>query len=264
MSRSAAPPPLPTGDGTPRVAVAFDGTATGDDVRAARAAGMDIAEVRIDAFGEPAVDHLDRLAVFADVPTIATIRSAAEGGGWTGPEELRLALYRRALDRAGTVDVEIASSIGADVVASAHAVGRAVIGSFHDFDATPDRAGLEATLAAGEDLGVDIVKIATMVHSPDDVRTLAGFLVDRHDRGLIVIGMGTAGSVTRLLFPFLGSALTFAAHGGPAAPGQPDLAAAATTLRGLSTDYADRHPVTPPTPPSPPSPPDPANWTPGR
>lgn len=248
MSRSDVPPPLPTGDGTPFVAVSFDDTATVDDVAAARDAGMDVAEVRIDRFdagfvADDPVGHLaGHLAPFASVPTIATVRSTAEGGGWDGDDGDRLVRYRAALGVVGAVDVELGSSICADVVTTAHDQGRTVIGSFHDFERTPGRDVLEATLRRGDELGVDVVKVATTVDSPDDVRTLTGFLVDHHQRGLIVIGMGSAGSSTRVAFPFLGSRLTFAAVGAASAPGQLPLEVMADTFRSLSPTYAARHP----------------------
>jgi 3-dehydroquinate dehydratase-1 len=60
-------------------------------------------------------------------------------------------------------------------------------------------------------------------------------LVERDDAGpgLIVIGMGDAGVASRVLFPALGSLLTYAAAGTQTAPGQLALDEAVALLRRL-------------------------------
>ncbi|HQL53981.1 MAG TPA: type I 3-dehydroquinate dehydratase, partial [Phycisphaerae bacterium] len=57
-----------------------------DQVRAAQAAGADVVELRVDRIGDvAAVEAL--LAQSRSVPLIITVRSAAEGGAWTGGED---------------------------------------------------------------------------------------------------------------------------------------------------------------------------------
>ena len=60
-----------------------------------------------------------------------------------------------------------------------------------------------------------------MVNSPSDVFTLADILKEKDDKEkLIIIGMGELGKFTRVMFPAMGSYLTFAAlEGSNIAPG---------------------------------------------
>jgi len=226
----------------PCVAVPFDDEATEAGITAATAAGMDVAEVRIDLFASHEIGHVvDVVRRFGAVPTIATIRSDSEGGAWDRGDAQRLSLYQAVSPEVDAVDIEASSTaIGAEVVDAAHAQGRQVIMSFHDFDATPDGADLTSTIADAAARGADVVKIATMVHGIDDLRTLAHVLTADHHIDLIVIGMGSAGAPSRVVFPLLGSKLTFADAGRSTAPGQLPLAEMSETLSRLSPAYAAR------------------------
>lgn len=219
-----------------RVAVPFGDDATPAAVQALVARGLDVAELRVDLFASRDPGRaLAALPAFAGVPTLVTIRSADEGGGWSAPEDERLALYRTLVPHAGAIDVEIASPIARDAIAAARAAGRLAIASFHDFDRTPGARSLAARVEAGRALGADVVKIAAQVRDAADLRTLARVLVERDDAGpgLIVIGMGDAGVASRVLFPALGSLLTYAAAGTRTAPGQLALDEAVALLRRL-------------------------------
>lgn len=205
----------------PRIAVPFTDHATRADVAEALAQGLDVAELRVDLWASFAVEHvLATLERFAGVPTLATVRHADEGGGFRGPEPERLALYRALLPRVDAIDVEVASEIGAAVIAAARDAGRLAIASFHDFAKTPDPAALGAVVARGRALGADVVKIATAVAGPEDLRVLARLLLEHEDVGLVVIGMGARGAASRVFFPLLGSLLTYASAGAETAPGQ--------------------------------------------
>jgi 3-dehydroquinate dehydratase-1 len=217
-----------------RVAVPFADRATRAEVTALRAQGLDVAELRVDHFARFDAEHvLAQLDVFAGVPLLATLRSAAEGGGWKGPEADRLALYCALLPRVGAIDVEIASEIAGEVVAAARAAGVLAIASFHDFAKTPDDAALEAVVARGRALGADVVEVATAVATPADLRTLARVLVTTNDIGMIAIGMGDRAVATRVLFSALGSLLTYAHAGDATAPGQIPLAEMTALLARL-------------------------------
>ena len=221
----------------PRVAVPFADRATRPELAALRTQGLDVAELRVDHFARFDAEHvLASLDAFAGMPLLATIRSAAEGGGWKGPDAERLALFRALLPRVGAVDVEIASAIAGDVVAAARAAGVLAIASFHDFAKTPDAAALADVVARGRALGADVVKIATAVAGRGDVRSLARLLVTTDDIGVIAIGMGERAVATRVLFPALGSLLTYAHAGDATAPGQIPLAEMTALLARLFPD----------------------------
>jgi 3-dehydroquinate dehydratase-1 len=228
--------------GAPCVAVPFDDDVTAADIAAATAAGMDVAEVRIDLFASHETDHVvEVIRRFGDVPTIATIRSAAECGAWNGGDERRLALCQVVAGEVDAIDVEASSAtINTGVIEAAHRHGAMAIVSFHDFSATPTESALTGTIADAVALGADIVKIATLVRDTGDLRTLARVLTTDHGVELIVIGMGQAGAASRVLFPFLGSKLTFADAGRSTAPGQLPLEVMTETLSALSPDAAAR------------------------
>ncbi len=218
----------------PRVAVPFADAATRAEVLALVEQGLDVAELRVDHCGRVDADSvLAQLDVFAGVPLLVTIRSAAEGGGWKGTEAARLALFRALIPRVDAVDVEISSEIARAVVDAARGAGKLAIASFHDFAKTPSPAALMDVVARGRALGADVVKLATAVADRDDLRSLARLLVDTDGIGLIAIGMGDAAIATRLLFCALGSLLTFAHAGHATAPGQIPLVEMQQLLRRL-------------------------------
>jgi 3-dehydroquinate dehydratase I len=193
-----------------------------DEVLAEKAPslGVDVAELRIDQFSRTDVEHVVRQArLFGGMPTLATVRAAHEGGAWQGTDEERLELYRAVLPFVDAVDVELSSrAIRDDVIAAAREHDAVVIGSFHDFTRTPDLGDLEAVVAEGKAVGVDLVKVSTMATSREDLRRLASLLVN--DSGLIVIAMGAVGTVSRVFFPALGSRLTFSFIGDKPTSGQ--------------------------------------------
>jgi len=126
-------------DGRPRVALALRDREDVGAVRQAVDAGVDILELRVDLFQQADAAYargvLDR---FAFAPRLLTIRSAAEGGGWREDGAARAVLFEALLPHAEAVDIELsAGAIRDRVIASAHGAGLPVIGSFHDFEATP-------------------------------------------------------------------------------------------------------------------------------
>ncbi|WP_432987117.1 type I 3-dehydroquinate dehydratase [Dactylosporangium sp. CA-233914] len=224
----------------PLVAVSFgDDDAAGHAARA-RAAGVDLAELRIDWHRDTAPAAVLRaIAPFraAGLPTLATIRSKAEGGYWQGDEATRLRLFEAVLPGVDAVDVELsASGILPDVISAARAAGKPVIVSYHDFERTPDEAALRATVEAARYAGADVVKISTMVHRTADLKVLAGLLL-RYEP-MIVIGMGPVGAGTRVFFPLLGSRVTYSAIGGRPAPGQLPFEETVRLLSQFSPEYA--------------------------
>src|SRR5262245_54442535 len=124
----------------PLVAVAFGDDDAERDAARARDLGVDVAELRIDWYRtfEPGY-VLAQVERFRGVPTLATIRSKAEGGYWPGGEPERLRLFEAVLPAVDAVDVELsAAEILPGVVAAARALDRLVVVSYHDFAATPE------------------------------------------------------------------------------------------------------------------------------
>ncbi len=213
----------------PLIAVPFTDKVSATDIRTAKKTGMDIAELRVDLFSSCEKKHV--LAVFRrfkGIPVIATIRSQKEGGAWAGSEKERLELFKAVMPLAKKADIELSSAvILKPVIAEAHRLKKTVIVSYHNFQKTPSKPALEAVLKKARAAGADIVKIAAMAKSRKDMRRLAEFTYIHAKGGLITLSMGKEGALSRIIFPSLGSILTFAHTGRSTAPGQWDLATTA-------------------------------------
>lgn len=185
-------------------------------------AGHVIAEVRLDALGDPAPDVITSAP--RSLPILATCRRLRDGGGWAGSEDARRNLLRTSLAAgAREVDVEI------DVLEELDwARGDHVVASFHDFNGTP--ADVEATMDTAFALGAGRVKVATRVLDLTDVMRLSRAVKEcvRPDR-VTAFGLGPVGVATRLLFRRMGADRVYARFGDPLpkdaelAPGLPEL-----------------------------------------
>jgi 3-dehydroquinate dehydratase-1 len=209
--------------------------AAGGDAEVAALAGAhtaDVVELRGDLFDDPSVARvtaaLERLAA-AGRPVLFTVRAAAEGGR-AMPEAQRAALYEAALPLVQALDVEIASRALAERLGPrARAQDCRLVLSAHDFSRTPPVDEIDALVARGQALGADIVKVATMTLTLADVQSLLAVTLARRATGVVTLGMGPWGPLTRVVLPAAGSLLTYGSIGRPTAPGQISVAA----LRGL-------------------------------
>jgi 3-dehydroquinate dehydratase-1 len=196
----------------PIAAVSFDDSFGEEALQSAQAAGVEVAELRVDLFKNVAPAHvLEVVRRYAALPRLITLRSAAEGGRWKGTEEERLKLYTLLMPQASAVDIELGSDEIRDLVlelAASKDILKVV--SYHNFDETPDDTFLHGVVRAGKQRGADLVKISTKARNEADVRRLARFTLDHASAGVIVIAMGELGTVSRVLFPALGSRLTYA------------------------------------------------------
>ncbi|QFZ22552.1 type I 3-dehydroquinate dehydratase [Saccharothrix syringae] len=228
--------------GVPLVAVSFDDQDAERAASAAVEARVDVAELRVDRFRDTATDHvLRQVEAFRDLPTLVTVRSAAEGGDWRGTEDERLALFRAVAPRVDAVDVELSSrDILDEVVIAAHEHDALVVVSYHNFDHTPPLDELRTTAKAARAAGADIVKISTMARSKADLKVLTTLLVDADVPEMIVIGMGATGTASRIFFPALGSRLTYTFMDAQATSGQLDFAETFALMRRFHPDFAER------------------------
>jgi len=174
----------------------------------------------------------------ARAPLIATIRTAREGGRWTGSERERERLFDLVLPLVDAVDLELsARGLARRVGRKAHDLGRTVIVSFHDFRRTPPLATLTRRIRSARSLGADIVKLATTARAPADVARLLRILMTQPRVPLVVIAMGRVGTLSRVFFSAAGSLLTYAfdENDTATAPGQ-------LSLRALQAELARYYP----------------------
>ncbi len=178
---------------------------------------IDIVELRIDFLTPGEAEAASDFPAMVDVPVILTCRRKNDGGTFEGPEKRRLALLEKALDGDfAYVDVE-EDVKRSSVTVKAKAKGIEVIRSFHDFNGIP--VDLRHRMLKIAQKGY-IPKAAVTPNSVQDVIQLVEASRELNHIGKkILLGMGSFGFPTRILYKKLGSMLTFTS-GDEVAPGQ--------------------------------------------
>jgi 3-dehydroquinate dehydratase-1 len=191
----------------------------------------DVVEVRLDKTTPPP-DWLARCQQIQSQgwPVLLTIRLKSEGGGWDDGDARRLPFFEQALSELSGVDIEWRSNIVHRVAIAAKRWRKICVVSYHDFKKTPPAADLAAIIIKAQKIA-SIVKITTRLNCQEDDDNLRLLLAQKWKRPLCVIGMGPSWSQTRVLYPQLGSCLTYGFLDKPAAPGQLPAAELARQLR---------------------------------
>lgn len=198
----------------------------------------DLVEWRVDWFDEifdfeKVQEVLGKLReVLGDRPILFTCRTANEGGQISLTKEQYICLNQCAIEsrHADLVDVEVFGYQEAvkELVTFAHKCDVKVVGSNHDFHATPKKEEIIRRLIFMQELGADIPKIAVMPQNKQDVLTLLSAteeMVREHDLAPVVtMSMGPQGVISRIAGKVFGSAMTFGTVGKASAPGQLDVA----------------------------------------
>ena len=211
-----------------------DGAPSGQarQARLAQQQGAGALELRADLLADPAQVRAALTAVRAasSLPLLLTYRSATEGGKGAGHGqgyEDYLASLLQLRPAVAAVDIEMACLASKALVAEAKAGGYDVVGSCHDFTATPSAAQIAEKLAQITAAGADITKVAYMPRTAQDVAALRhaahDFAGAYPHQPLIAISMGQLGAPSRT---DLVNCLTFAtiADGAASAPGQATIA----------------------------------------
>lgn len=211
-----------------------DGAPSGQarQARLAQQQGAGAAELRADLLADPAQVRAALTAVRAasSLPLLLTYRSTTEGGKGAGHGqgyEDYLASLLQLRPPVAAVDIEMACPASKALVAEAKAGGYDVVGSCHDFTATPSAAQITQKLAQITAAGADITKVAYMPRTAQDVAALRhaahDFAGAYPHQPLIAISMGQLGTPSRT---DLVNCLTFAtiADGAASAPGQATIA----------------------------------------
>jgi 3-dehydroquinate dehydratase I len=194
----------------------------------------DIVEVRLDKTVRPP-DWLERCKAIEarGKPVLLTVRLRSEGGEWPQDDGDRLQIYKEGLAALAAVDVELSSIICPALTRQAENLGKVCLVSHHDFEKTPSLAELESIVERAQQNGA-VAKVATLIRSEADLEILRALLGRKRQRPLCVIGMGEAWKQTRVLFPKLGSCLTYGYLDKPTAPGQVSAAELVRQLREFS------------------------------
>lgn len=190
-------------------------------------------EWRVDAFSKAddlnAIrEVLDELApVLKDSIFVFTFRSKNQGGLLSFSKEQiedihEVAAESRIVD---FIDIEyFESAHAAKEIKKLQKMGTHTISSHHDFHETPPAQVIAMLLEQMNTSGTDIVKLAVMPNSPEDVLSLLSETLAFHkkfpNRPLVTMSMAALGGISRIAGEIFGSCVTFATYGQASAPGQ--------------------------------------------
>ena len=204
---------------------------------------IQMAEIRLDRC-PLSIDEIEYLFSSSDTPLVATCRVVDDGNGtWEEAEEKLTAAVEAG---AAFLDLEIEApkEIGKRLRRACTEYGTTMIRSSHFFAGTPSDDVLRGTVEKCRKFGGEIVKIAAMAKSEEDVARVLGLYSvaepdDQRLYELIAFSMGEIGKASRLECLKLGSPFTYAAlnENEVAAPGQWSYSEMLTAV------YGDRKPL---------------------
>lgn len=187
---------------------------------------IQMAEIRLDRC-PLGIEEIEYLFSSSDTPLVATCRVVDDGNGtWEEAEEKLTAAVEAG---AAFLDLEIEApkEIGKRLRRACTEYGTTMIRSSHFFAGTPSDDVLRGTVERCRKFGGEIVKIAAMAKSEEDVARVLGLYSvaepdDQRLYELIAFSMGEIGKASRLECLKLGSPFTYAALNGNevVAPGQ--------------------------------------------
>lgn len=183
--------------------------------------------------------------VIGDKLFLYTFRTKLQGGAGEADAEMLADLHELAAECGGVdlVDLEyFEEKRPQKKIRSFQEKGVRVIASHHDFEETPSIEVMQMLLEHMYEGGADIVKLAVMPQTPEDVLKLlyitAEFRKKHPSVPIITMSMGALGGVSRLCGESFGSCVTFGAHQQCSAPGQFQMDGLAQTLSMIHQGYA--------------------------
>lgn len=209
--------------------------------------GAEMIEWRVDAFSGVKSPNAVREVLYEVAPHIKdtifvfTFRSKEQGGMCSLASEKVYDLHQVAAESkvVDFIDVEYFYTEDADVeVYTLQKMGTKVITSHHDFHETPSSDVLFMLLEQMNHSNADIVKLAMMPNSTEDVLRLLTETNHFHKRypkqPLITMAMGKLGVISRVAGETFGSCVTFGAGKNASAPGQVEMTKLQQILDALS------------------------------
>ncbi|MGB9037222.1 MAG: type I 3-dehydroquinate dehydratase [Acinetobacter calcoaceticus] len=202
----------------------------------ANTADADLAEFRIDllSFASDtkqviALGH-ELKKILGNKPMIATIRTKNEGGQLEISDVDYGKTYQAYLKNPfmDWLDVEMFrdQKVVSEIVQKAHQKKVLVVMSNHDFQKTPSQDEIEKRLLKQDQMGADVLKIAVMPKSKQDVFTLMNATLkvsQQTTKPLLTMSMGQLGTISRVATANMGGSYSFGMIGEASAPGQIDV-----------------------------------------
>ena len=237
------------GEGKPLICVSVMGEKKEEIVAEAKRLVDENAEMiewRVDAFEGVESPNAVRAVLKELAPLVKntilvfTFRSKEQGGLRSLESEKVYDLHQIAAETkiADFIDLEYFYTENADVeIYKLKRMGAKVITSHHDFDETPSANVLFMLLEQMKHSNADIVKLAVMPQSAEDVLRLLEETNHFHARypmqPLITMSMGKMGTISRVCGELFGSCVTFGAGKNASAPGQVPMSKLAEILEVL-------------------------------
>lgn len=245
------------GSGMPKICVPIVGDTREkilEQARAVKALPADLVEWRVDYLHN--VSSLSLLTVLTflselrnelgDMPLLFTFRTKREGGEKSispqGYEELYRAIIASKLVDLVDVELFLGPELLQRLAKTAHENGVVVVASNHDFKKTPSRETLVDRLETMQNLGADILKVAVMPQSTEDLLTLLAATEEASQKlkqPVVTMSMGAKGVLSRVAGEAFGSAITFGTAGKASAPGQLPAGELKQILEALHNDVED-------------------------
>lgn len=192
---------------------------------------IEMAEIRLDLCPDLDEEDIESLFSGTDIPLIATCRIAGSASMQEAERRLRTAILAGA--KYVDVELEAPAPMGKRLRRAARESGTTLIRSYHNFDETPDAETLAEMVTKCRIFGSDVIKVATMAHSPEDVARVMDLYGMTYPDGrtqeegtLVAFCMGEAGKESRLECLRRGAPFTYVSlgEGDGTAPGQWTLA----------------------------------------
>jgi len=204
-----------------------------EEIKRLVADGVEMIEWRVDAYSGVESPNAVRAVFEAVKPIIEntvfvfTFRSKEQGGLCSLDQEKIYDLHQVAAESniVDFIDVEYFYTEDADEeIHTLQEMGTKVITSHHDFHETPSSDVLFMLLEQMKHSNAEIVKLAMMPNSVQDVLRLLEETNHFHERypnqPLITMSMGKLGMISRISGETFGSCVTFGAGKNASAPGQ--------------------------------------------
>ena len=192
---------------------------------------IEMAEIRLDLCPDLDEEDIESLFSGTDIPLIATCRIAGSASMQEAERRLRTAILAGA--KYVDVELEAPAPMGKRLRRAARESGTTLIRSYHNFDETPDAETLAEMVTKCRVFGSDVIKVATMAHSAEDVARVMDLYGMTYPDGrtqeegtLVAFCMGEAGKESRLECLRRGAPFTYVSlgEGDGTAPGQWTLA----------------------------------------
>lgn len=198
----------------PKVVAIVDRFIAVDELVSLKKSGVDLLEIRVDLIDAPfdkIMNYLHSVKDTAAVPMIGTIRENER------TVKNRVSMFKEIVSVVDAIDVELGSPVSDTILSNAK--DTTIIISEHDYQKTPSDNELRDMVTRACAQGADIVKLAVMSNTRDEVQRLLNVTMEC-TAPIVAIGMGPVGTATRVFAPLYGSLFTFGFIGDVVAPGQ--------------------------------------------